>query len=95
MADINIERRNQGDQSTAVQRRRGGGLARRGAWTPTLFPLSTREFFSSGPFEMMRRFSEEMDRAGASAAANPRSGRRRSRSSSATTTLSCAPTCPA
>jgi HSP20 family protein len=62
MADINIERRNQGDQSTAVQRRRGGGLARRGAWTPTLFPLSTREFFSSGPFEMMRRFSEEMDR---------------------------------
>jgi HSP20 family protein len=62
MADINVETQNQGDQSTAMQRRRDGGLARRGAWTPTLFPLSAREFFSSGPFEMMRRFSEEMDR---------------------------------
>jgi HSP20 family protein len=62
MADITVERQNQGDQSAAMQRRRGGGLARREGWAPTLFPLSAREFFRSGPFEMMRRFSEEMDR---------------------------------
>jgi HSP20 family protein len=63
MADITVERRNQGDRSTAIQRRRGGGLARRGDWTSTLFPLSAREFFGFRPFEMMRRLSEEMDRA--------------------------------
>ncbi|HEY6402214.1 MAG TPA: hypothetical protein VI479_12435 [Blastocatellia bacterium] len=63
MADIKVEGRNQGDQSTAIQKRRGGGLVRQGAWTPPLFPLSAREFFSSSPFEMMRRFLEEMDRA--------------------------------
>jgi HSP20 family protein len=40
-----------------------GGLARRAVWTPSLFPLSPREFFSASPFELMRRFSEEMDRA--------------------------------
>jgi HSP20 family protein len=62
MADIKVEKQNQDDQSTAIQRRRGSGLARREGWTPNLFPLSSREFFRSGPFEMMRRFSEEMDR---------------------------------
>jgi HSP20 family protein len=62
MADIKVEKQSQGDQSTGGERRHGG-LARRGAWTPALFPLSAREFFSSGPFGMMRLFSEEMDRA--------------------------------
>jgi len=38
------------------------GLARRGEWTPSPFAMSPREFFSASPFELMRRFSEEMDR---------------------------------
>lgn len=41
----------------------GSSLARRNAWTPALFSLNPREFFSASPFELMRRFSEEMDRA--------------------------------
>jgi HSP20 family protein len=56
-----------GSQSTAMQRGgqgwQGGGLMRRGSLTPSLFSLSPREFFSASPFELMRRFSEEMDRA--------------------------------
>jgi HSP20 family protein len=56
-----------GSQSTAMQTggqgRQGGGLARRGAWAPSLFSLSPRDFFGVSPFELMRRFSEEMDRA--------------------------------
>jgi HSP20 family protein len=39
-----------------------GGLARRGAFLPSMFSLSPREFFRMGPFEMMRRFTDEMDR---------------------------------
>jgi HSP20 family protein len=63
MAGIKGEKQSQGDQSTAMRHQRSGGLAHRGARTPALFPLSAREFLSVGPFEMMRRFSEEMDRA--------------------------------
>jgi len=63
MADINVERQNQGKQSTSGEQQQGGGLAQKGVWTPVLFPLSAREFISSGPLEMMRRFSEEMTRA--------------------------------
>ena len=54
-----------GSQSTAIQRGEHGwqgGLSRRGSWAPSLFSLSPREFFSASPFELMRRFSEEMDR---------------------------------
>jgi len=63
MADIKVEKQSQGGQSTGGEQRQGGGLARQGAWAPALFPLSASEFFSSGPFGLMRRFSEEMDRA--------------------------------
>lgn len=59
-----------GSQSTAMQTSgggvqgwQGGGLARRGSWTPSLFSLSPRDFLSASPFQLMRRFSEEMDRA--------------------------------
>jgi HSP20 family protein len=55
-----------GSQSTAIQRGGQGwqgGLTRRGSWAPSLFSLSPREFISASPFELMRRFSEEMDRA--------------------------------
>jgi len=55
-----------GSLSTAMQRGgqgwQGGGLSWRGPWMPSLFSLSPHEFFSASPFEMMRRFSEEMDR---------------------------------
>lgn len=67
-------KQNQPSQSTAMQTAGqdwqgsgqgwpGGGLARRGSWTPSLFSLSPREFFSASPFELVRRFSEEMERA--------------------------------
>ena len=59
MAGIKSEKQSQGDQSTAM-RHRHGALAQRGDRTPELFPLSAREFFSFGPLEMMRRFSEEI-----------------------------------
>jgi HSP20 family protein len=70
MAGMKGEKQSQGHPSTAMRHPHerggeregggGGGLAR----TPDLvFPLSAREFMGFGPFEMMRRFSEEMDRA--------------------------------
>ncbi|HEU0172869.1 MAG TPA: Hsp20/alpha crystallin family protein [Blastocatellia bacterium] len=62
MAGIKGEKQSQGDQSTAM-RHQHGDLAQRGDRTPDHFPLSAREFFSSGPLEMIRRFSEEMDHA--------------------------------
>src|SRR5687767_3559091 len=62
MAGIKAEKQSPGDQSTAMPDQ-SGGIARKEARTPTAFPLSAREFPGSGLFEMMRRFSEEMDRA--------------------------------
>jgi HSP20 family protein len=50
-------------QTPGQSEQRGGGLARQGSWSPSLFSLGPREFFSASPFELMRRFSEEMDRA--------------------------------
>jgi HSP20 family protein len=52
MADIKGEKQSQNDQSTAMRHQRGG-LAQPGA----------HELLGSGAFEMIRRFSEEMDRA--------------------------------
>lgn len=46
-----------------MQRREGGGVSRRGEMFPSLFSMSPREFFSASPFELMRRFTHEMDRA--------------------------------
>ena len=37
-------------------------LARKGSNSPSLFSLGPREILSSSPFELMRRFSEEMNR---------------------------------
>lgn len=56
MADIQDKR------SKELQTRSGGGIARRGELFPSLFSLSPREFFSASPFELMRRFTDEMDR---------------------------------
>src|SRR5262245_61827960 len=63
MADIKVEKQGQGDQAAVGSQRQGSALAGRGAGTPVLFPLSAPEFFSSGPLGLMRRFSEEMNRA--------------------------------
>ncbi len=50
-------------QQAEQQRERERGLMRRGEWAPGLLALNPREFFSMNPFELMRRFTDEMDRA--------------------------------
>ncbi len=50
-------------QQPEQQRERERGLMRRGEWAPGLLALNPREFFSMNPFELMRRFTDEMDRA--------------------------------
>ena len=40
---------------------RSGGLAKRGFSSP-FFALTPRDIFTASPFELMRRFSEDMDR---------------------------------
>lgn len=53
-----------GQQSGAIRPGRGGSsLARRGPFMPSLFSLGPGGFFSLSPFELMRRFTEEMDQA--------------------------------
>jgi HSP20 family protein len=76
MADVKVDKQNnteqqgspQNTQSTAMQvgnwgGRQGGALERRSSSFPSLFSLSPRDFFSTSPFELMRRFTDEMDRA--------------------------------
>jgi HSP20 family protein len=43
--------------------RRGARMARRGAYAPSMFALSPGAIFSMSPFELMRRFTDELDRA--------------------------------
>src|SRR5919205_3269670 len=54
-------------QSGAMQSRgqsgQGRGMTRRGAYSPTVFMFNPAELFTASPFELMRRFSEQMDRA--------------------------------
>jgi HSP20 family protein len=52
--------RSSGAMATTGQQMRG--LAHRGSILPSMFLLSPREFFHVGPFELMRRFTDEMDR---------------------------------
>jgi HSP20 family protein len=56
-----------GEQSGAMQARgqgqRGGGMARRGVSAPSMFALSPSAVLSMSPFELMRRFTDELDRA--------------------------------
>jgi HSP20 family protein len=55
-----------GQQSGAMQggRRRqpGARMARRGSSAPSMFALSPSAVFSMNPFDLMRRFTDEMDR---------------------------------
>ena len=56
-----------GQQSGQMQGTQQGGsqreLARRRAYAPSLFSLSPRDLFTASPFELIRRFSDEMDQA--------------------------------
>lgn len=69
MAEVKVSRESSGQQqqrtgqqqSGQVQTQRQGGLSRREGY-PGIFSVSPREFFSLSPFEMVRRFTDEMDR---------------------------------
>jgi HSP20 family protein len=49
-----------GKQTTAVQQGGERAMGRRGM--PSLFSLTPRDFFNASPFDLMRRFTEDMDR---------------------------------
>lgn len=48
-------------ESQGIQRSSGGGIERR-LGLPSLFSITPSDFFRMSPFELMRRFAEEMDR---------------------------------
>jgi HSP20 family protein len=69
MAEIDVKNQSssskQGSESGSqgLQRQHGGeGLSRNRGWDPWGVALSPADFFSSNPFTMMRRMSDEMDR---------------------------------
>jgi HSP20 family protein len=58
-----IQERSAGSTALETEPSQGrGSLARRGMSSP-FFSLTPRDFLTASPFELMRRFSEEMDRA--------------------------------
>jgi HSP20 family protein len=52
-----------GAMQTGGQGQRGGGLTRRSSYAPSMFGLSPSTVFSMSPFDLMRRFTDELDRA--------------------------------
>ena len=66
MADVKVDKREQ-EQSRSLERQPRGGLARRGDWW-------SQDLFTMNPFSMMRRLSEEMDRAFGTSLGLPRGG---------------------
>jgi HSP20 family protein len=48
------------NRQQGLQRQSGGGVSRSRGWDP--FAMNPAEFFSTNPFTLMRRMSEEMDR---------------------------------
>lgn len=67
MADVDVKKQSSQtsdpSRTQEVQKQeRRSGLSRRGGWDPFGSALSPAEFFSSNPFTLMRRMSEEMDR---------------------------------
>lgn len=65
MADVDIKKSSsQGSESErqALQHQGRTPLSRSRGWDP-FFSLTPSEFFSNSPFDLMRRMSEEMDRA--------------------------------
>lgn len=67
MADVKVNKepsqQGRGGQQQMQQSQGGGGAMQgRGEAFPSLFSLHPRDFFSMSPFQLMRRFTEEMDR---------------------------------
>lgn len=69
MAEIDVKNQSSSSKhgsesgSQNLQRLQGGqGLSRNRGWDPWDVALSPADFFSSNPFTMMRRMSDEMDR---------------------------------
>jgi HSP20 family protein len=65
MANVAVKKASEQNQNANEQqsltRQTGGEVAGRGFWDP-LSSWTPSEFFSSNPFSLMRRFTEEMDR---------------------------------
>lgn len=51
-----------GAQQGGIQRGGAAGMQRPGGYVPLAFSLSPRDFFTSSPLGLMRRFADEMDR---------------------------------
>ena len=70
MADVSIKNRGKEAQSSGEERRSGSqslqsqaqerGVSKYGP--SSIFSLTPRDFFMASPFELMRRFTEDMDR---------------------------------
>jgi HSP20 family protein len=52
-----------GEMEGRERGQRGARMARRGAYAPSMFALSPGAVLSMSPFELMRRFTDELDRA--------------------------------
>jgi HSP20 family protein len=52
-----------GEMEGGERGKRGARMARRGAYSPSMFALSPGAVLSMSPFELMRRFTDELDRA--------------------------------
>jgi hypothetical protein len=46
---------------SALQKQSGTGLSRQGSYDPFAWALSPRDFFTTNPFTLMRRMTEDMD----------------------------------
>ena len=70
MADVGARRQRSEEESNLTQQERTEGLARRPfgglssrSYLPSIFSVSPGEFFTMSPITLMRRFTEDIDRA--------------------------------
>ncbi len=61
MAEVKVNRESSSQQQSPEQRQ-SGAVSRRGEFTPSILSLDPRDFFTMSPFQLMRRFSEDVDR---------------------------------
>jgi hypothetical protein len=63
MFALNTKKQNKQEvQEKSLAKQGGKALGGWGNWDPFAFSLTPADFFSTSPFVLMRRFSEEMDR---------------------------------
>lgn len=61
---ISKQRSNEREEQRGSQgRQSSGGIQRRSGYSPSVFALGPRDFFTLSPLGLMRRFADEMDRA--------------------------------